>query len=127
MHIILDGLISHYLLKRKQPTKNPKGGLVSLEELQESVEDEEELSGEIKQHLIKEENPFAEIPTERIQNALGKLEIEDRRLADILRKRYLEDKTLQQIASEQGLSRQRIEVLEKKGLRILRSMILFPK
>lgn len=127
LNIAMENVIYNYFKKGSGKNRMPRGGLVSLEELQESVEDEEELPKEIKRHLIKDEDSFTEISTPQLQNALAELEVKDKRLADILRKRYLEDKTLQQIADEQGLTKQWIEQLEKKGLKILRGMIVFPR
>lgn len=117
----LDYAISNFIDQRKAEKRNPKGGVVSLEEII-GDKDEEELPATLKQYFAERPDEKEEMYSE-IEAALSRLESRDKKMADIIRKRYREGKSDSEIAEDYNETKANIHSRRKKAEAIIRNII----
>jgi RNA polymerase sigma factor (sigma-70 family) len=115
LNTLLDHAINNYIAKMTAQKRSPEGGFLSLEEITETGEDEEELPALLKEYFLESKEDKEEKYL-IIEQAMQALEGEYKREMDIIRQRYQSGKTLEQVAATYGVTRERIRQLEKIGL-----------
>lgn len=124
LNVRLDYAIINFFRKTKKG--NPARSLVSLEQVIDQ-KGEKDLSAQLKKYFTQYQSEYTSEEKEKIYQdielAISRLESKNPKLADIIRKKYQLGKTLKEIGDDYGDTKQNIEQLEKKAIKVIKGIV----